>query len=41
MLIFTIYKMPNASGCYPVAKPYQDHQGSQSLQIRTIWLFTA
>jgi len=30
------YKMPNASGCYPVAKSHQDVQGLQSEQLRTL-----
>jgi len=28
MLVITIYKMSNASRCYPVAKSHQDHKGS-------------
>jgi len=31
----TIYKMPNASGCYPVAKSHQAHQGSESELLQT------
>jgi len=33
MLKITIYRMLNASGCRPVAKSHQDHQGSQSEQL--------
>jgi len=33
LTVITIYKMSNASGCYPVAKSHQDHQGSQSEQL--------
>jgi len=29
ILIITIYKMPNASDCCPIAKSYQDQQGPQ------------
>jgi len=32
MLVIGINKMSNASGCYPVAKPHQDHKGAQSEQ---------
>ena len=34
IIIITIYKMSNASGCCPVAKSHQDHWGSQSEQFR-------
>jgi len=36
MLINTIYKMPNVSGCYLVAKSHQDQQGSLSEKLRTL-----
>jgi len=29
MLIVTIYKMLNASGCYLITKPHEDHQVSK------------
>jgi len=32
-MLRTNYKMSNASGCHPVAKSYQDQQGSQSGQL--------
>jgi len=39
MVIITIYKILKGSGCYTVAKSYQDHQGSQSEQLRTFMMF--
>jgi len=33
------YKMSNVSDRYPVAKSYQDHQGSQSEVLRTFVKF--
>jgi len=38
MLIITISKMSNASGCYPVAKSNHDNQGSRSEQLRSFCL---
>jgi len=39
MLPNTIYKMSNASCCYPIAKSRQDHQRSQSEQLLTLTTF--
>ena len=39
MLVITIYKMSNASRCYPVVKSHQDHQGLQKEQVRTLVTF--
>ena len=39
MQVITIYKMSKASRWYPVAKSDQDHQGSQSEQLRTLVTF--
>jgi len=36
MLIITIYKMSNASGCYLVTKSHQYKEGSQSQKLRTL-----
>ena len=41
ILILTIYKVSNSSGCYPVAKFHQDQQGWQREQLRTSVTFQA
>ena len=35
MLIIAIYQILNGSGCCPVVKSHQDHQGSHTEQLRT------
>jgi len=35
MLIITIYKISDTSGCYLIVKSHEDYQGSQREQLRT------